>query len=459
MAEGCVPDTCVDTILAETKILDLDRKSPSFLKEEKGKQQGDDSNQAINEEYDIEEALSRSVSELEASSEWEYSKGLSKDDPHSFDPGKLSVDLTEVGIETELVCANEEPPVLNFEEDGRTIFRDAPADSDEGEDLKDRWADPPPAESDDSSMLALRDELTQAGISSAVSEAAGRPVEISRSPSPSIAGLSIEQEEAPPSRASSGVASPVRLLCVDVTENGARASDEAAEDGSRDERPKAVMPWPQRADKEYECLESCGAGSYGEVYKARRRGDEMIVAVKVIESDKDALEEAALLRDLDHKCICKLYDCFECPEEGVTCLVMQYASGGDLLSKIISSGPLTEKVAAGLSKQLLLALQHMHSQGVLHRDLKPENVLYLTDSMEQPLLADFGVGKRLAVHSKREESLGSLGSIEEAPPPIRCGAALLYAQPSRALGPSRFWLACWLNASLGLVCVRGRVCA
>ena len=37
----------------------------------------------------------------------------------------------------------------------------------------------------------------------------------------------------------------------------------------------------------------------------------------------------------------------------------------------------------------------MHSKGVIHRDLKPENVLYLTDECDKPLLADFGVGKRL----------------------------------------------------------------
>ncbi len=31
-------------------------------------------------------------------------------------------------------------------------------------------------------------------------------------------------------------------------------------------------------------------------------------------------------------------------EEGVACLVMQYASGGDLLERIVSTGPLTERV-------------------------------------------------------------------------------------------------------------------
>eukprot|EP00960_Hanusia_phi_P035438 751711-Hanusia_phi.AAC.4 len=130
-----------------------------------------------------------------------------------------------------------------------------------------------------------------------------------------------------------------------------------------------VMPWPARADLEYECIESCGAGSYGEVYKARRRSDGQLVAVKVLESDRYAMGEsvlvetllflwmmlgakASLLRELDHECICKLLDCFECVNECVTCLVMQYASGGDLLERIVKNGPLTEPVKS-LQEELL----------------------------------------------------------------------------------------------------------
>ena len=155
----------------------------------------------------------------------------------------------------------------------------------------------------------------------------------------------------------------------------------------------AVMPFPARANKEYRCIQSIGAGSYGEVYKAVRRSDQKLLAVKVLEGDQWALEEASILRKLDHEYICKLYDCFECPEDGVTCLVMQYASGGDLLERITNSGPLTEPAAVELCTQLLEALKHMHGKGVVHRDLKPENILYSHNG--KPLLADFGVGKRL----------------------------------------------------------------
>ena len=48
----------------------------------------------------------------------------------------------------------------------------------------------------------------------------------------------------------------------------------------------------------------------------------------------------------------------------------------------------------------------MHGKGVVHRDLKPENVLYSADG--KPLLADFGVGKRLRASVPPEDPVDSL---------------------------------------------------
>ena len=149
-----------------------------------------------------------------------------------------------------------------------------------------------------------------------------------------------------------------------------------ARDKSPDPEQVTIYPWPIRADKDYECVESCGSGTFAQVYKARIRSTGQLVAVKVMAGDKWALQEAAILRGLDHENICRMIDCFSCDEEGVTCLVMQYASGGDLLERMVGAGPLTERAAADLARQILLALQYMHSKGVLHRDLKPENILW-----------------------------------------------------------------------------------
>ena len=56
-------------------------------------------------------------------------------------------------------------------------------------------------------------------------------------------------------------------------------------------------------------------------------------------------------------------------------IVMEVITGGNLLQKIGSLGAFTESQACTVIKQLLLALNYMHSMQIMHRDLKPENIL------------------------------------------------------------------------------------
>ncbi|CAI5459038.1 unnamed protein product [Closterium sp. Yama58-4] len=81
-------------------------------------------------------------------------------------------------------------------------------------------------------------------------------------------------------------------------------------------------------------------------------------------------------------------------------LVMELCNGGDLFDFIQSApkGRLTEQQAASVMRQLLGALHHCHSLGVLHRDVKPENILLCDRVPHQTRdgdlrikLSDFGV--------------------------------------------------------------------
>merc|ERR550514_1318878 len=67
---------------------------------------------------------------------------------------------------------------------------------------------------------------------------------------------------------------------------------------------------------------------------------------------------------------------------------MELAQDGELFSRVINAGSLSEEQARPYFKQLMEAVAYLHSQGVVHRDLKLENVLLANDKCK---VCDFGL--------------------------------------------------------------------
>lgn len=82
-------------------------------------------------------------------------------------------------------------------------------------------------------------------------------------------------------------------------------------------------------------------------------------------------------------------------ERQCLCIVMDYADGGDLQSKIKiqkQKGRLfTEDEILDWFVQICLALKHIHDRQILHRDIKAQNI-FLT-SKNEIKLGDFGIGE------------------------------------------------------------------
>jgi len=132
---------------------------------------------------------------------------------------------------------------------------------------------------------------------------------------------------------------------------------------------------------EYVILAELGAGGMGQVYKARHRRMERVVALKVM-SAAATKDEAAVKRfqrevraaaRLEHPNIVAAHDAGQAG--GVHFLVMQFVDGGDLSQLVKAQGPLPVEQAVGYIVQAARGLAYAHSEGVIHRDIKPANLL------------------------------------------------------------------------------------
>jgi fused-like protein len=121
----------------------------------------------------------------------------------------------------------------------------------------------------------------------------------------------------------------------------------------------------------YHVLELIGEGSFGKVYKGRRKYTGQTVAMKFIpkkgKNEKELhnlRQEINILRKLNHENIILMLDSFETENE--FCVVMEYAQG-ELFEILEDDRKLPEKQVMKIAKQLVRALQYLHSNRIIHR--------------------------------------------------------------------------------------------
>ncbi|TMW57103.1 hypothetical protein Poli38472_003028 [Pythium oligandrum] len=147
----------------------------------------------------------------------------------------------------------------------------------------------------------------------------------------------------------------------------------------------------------YHILERIGEGSFGKVYRGRRKYTGQIVALKFVSKrgkspkDLDNLrQEINILRGLNHCNIIAMLDSFE--TEGEFCMVIEYAQG-DLFQVLMDDHQLPEEEIRPIAIQLLQALHVLHTNRIIHRDMKPQNILI--GSKQQIKLCDFGFARAI----------------------------------------------------------------
>ncbi|MBY0523187.1 MAG: serine/threonine protein kinase [Gemmataceae bacterium] len=131
----------------------------------------------------------------------------------------------------------------------------------------------------------------------------------------------------------------------------------------------------------YLLLERLGEGGIGQVFKARHRRLNRVVALKVIRkellTDPEVVgrfqREIQVVSRLDHPNVVHAYDAGVLGQTHF--LAMEYVEGIDLQRLVKQKGPLPVAVACDYIRQAALGLQHAHEKGLVHRDIKPSNLL------------------------------------------------------------------------------------
>ena len=161
---------------------------------------------------------------------------------------------------------------------------------------------------------------------------------------------------------------------------------------------------PPRRIGPYEIVELLGAGTMGEVYRARDTTLNRDVALKVLPPllalDPDRVarfeREAQVLAALNHPGIATIYGIEESGD--VKALVLELVDGPTLADRI-ARGPLPLEDALAVARQIAEALEAAHDKGIIHRDLKPANIKLADGDVGRPFqgrlvkVLDFGLAK------------------------------------------------------------------
>lgn len=143
-----------------------------------------------------------------------------------------------------------------------------------------------------------------------------------------------------------------------------------------------------------------GQGGMGSVFRAHDEALDRPVAIKVVAPDVAAsaelrqrfVQESRTVARLRHPHIVAVYTAGEA--DGLLYFVMEFVPGESLRDRLTRAGRLSEAEAVPILRDIALALDYAHAQGLVHRDVKPENVLLDRDT-GRAMLTDFGVARAL----------------------------------------------------------------
>lgn len=192
---------------------------------------------------------------------------------------------------------------------------------------------------------------------------------------------------------------------------------------------------------DFQLIKLLGQGAYGKVYLVRQSKTDDIYALKIIGSKK-MIDSQELKHIINEKSVLKMVDGqFTVTALGtfvfknLVCFVMEYVPGGDLFQQIF------EKQEISLDSfsvkfyiaELVVALEELHTAGIIHRDIKPGNILLDIDGHLK--LTDYGLSD---IKAKMDKTIK--GSLNYMAPENFLDEEIGYEVDWYALGVLAFFL-------------------
>ncbi|CAI2357184.1 unnamed protein product [Caenorhabditis sp. 36 PRJEB53466] len=158
-------------------------------------------------------------------------------------------------------------------------------------------------------------------------------------------------------------------------------------------------------DRKYKKIDKIGSGASGSVYTAIEISTEAEVAIKQMtlkdQPKKELIiNEILVMRENKHANIVNYLDSYLVCEE--LWVVMEYLAGGSL-TDVVTECQMEDGIIAAVCREVLQALEFLHSRHVIHRDIKSDNILLGMDGSVK--LTDFGFCAQLSPEQRKRTTM------------------------------------------------------
>ena len=169
-------------------------------------------------------------------------------------------------------------------------------------------------------------------------------------------------------------------------------------------------------DNRYEIIELISSGGMANVYRAKCHRLNRMVAIKILKADMAENEEirrrfrdeSQAVAQLSHPNIVSIYDVSTSGDTEY--IVMELIDGITLKQYMARRGEMDWRESLHFIIQIMRALEHAHSRGIIHRDIKPQNIMVLRDGSVK--VADFGIAcLQNNAQTMTQDALGSVHYI------------------------------------------------